>query len=413
MRVSRLAALAFASVLALTLVGGVSAGAVGGDVVFDVDNVSVNESDEEHPDSPDAADIYRLSPIDFGEDYLDVETLEADQEFETSGPFTQFSSSETVDSVRIDQSGANAEVLEGGQVIVVDYDADAAHDNESYYELEVFFADGSATSIDLFASDTDVSVEAAELAEYKPLIDNMQEAAESEGFEATPEGLESFFEWQQERVELFENYLVEHAAALFGLAIAASVNPLFWFVLLVTITLAALHREYYHGWMLERLQNDPGEATRIEREIATEYEENIQAADAEPLTKLDAIDPQQAAYWKDTFGVTSVRQLAELARRGQIDPLTDGGQRGFSQVHNGLTDLRGLEPEQLGSEESWLEPILRTNRLSHPREPIAHMKHAMMRMESKWGMGHHYRETRSIAESLLEKTSPQSVMEGV
>jgi len=56
----------------------------------------------------------------------------------------------------------------------------------SYYEVELFFEDGSTKTIGLTASETGVSVAASDYAEYQALIEEMEEPATERGFEATP-----------------------------------------------------------------------------------------------------------------------------------------------------------------------------------------------------------------------------------
>lgn len=306
-----LALVIVALVMVSALGPAVAAVGVGDGAALDVANESINETDEVAEDAPTAAETVRLTPVALEEEYLAVEVVDAEAEYETRGPFALFVASEALDSVRIAQSAADATVLEGERTILVEYDEEAApEEDDVYFELELYFLDGSDTAVDLYASETDVSVEAAKLTEYAGLIDQMEQDAQAEGYESDPDGVEAYYDWQRERVELLENYLVEYAMGLVGLAFAAARNPLAWLLGLTTIAVLAYRRESSLGWILDRIENDAGEAHRKERELVTRFEQNILTADEEPLTALEAIGPQQAAYWKDTFGVTSVRQLA-------------------------------------------------------------------------------------------------------
>jgi len=68
-------------------------------------------------------------------------------------PVRTFSLSAPAENARIAQSAADAQLLEGEQTLRVDYDDDAAPtDGESYYEVELFFEDGSTKTIGLTAS---------------------------------------------------------------------------------------------------------------------------------------------------------------------------------------------------------------------------------------------------------------------
>jgi len=121
---------------------------------------------------------------------MGTETTDSDAEYATTGPFALFSLSAPAENARIAQSAAGAQLLEGEQTLRVDYDDDAAPtDGESYYEVELFFEDGSTKTIGLTASETGVSVAASDYAEYQALIEEMEEPATERGFEATPEGL--------------------------------------------------------------------------------------------------------------------------------------------------------------------------------------------------------------------------------
>jgi len=119
---------------------------------------------------------------------MGTETTDSDAEYATTtGPFALFSLSAPAENARIAQSAAGAQLLEGEQTLRVDYDDDAAPtDGESYYEVELFFEDGSTKTIGLTASETGVSVAASDYAEYQALIEEMEEPATERGFEATP-----------------------------------------------------------------------------------------------------------------------------------------------------------------------------------------------------------------------------------
>jgi len=92
-------------------------------------------------------------------------------------------------------------------------------------------------------------------------------------------------------------------------------NPLAWVLALMALALAAFKREQQHGWMLDRIENDAGETARKDKQLRSAFREHVQASNEEYIGQMDVND-QQAQYWRDSFDVYSVRQLAELAKRG-------------------------------------------------------------------------------------------------
>lgn len=349
----------------------------------------------------DAAGL-RITPVTFGEEWMGVETTDSDAEYATTGPFAVFSLSTAAESARISQSAADAQLLEGDQTLRVDYAEDAAPvDGESYYEVELFFADGSTKTIGLTASQTSVSVAAADYAEYQGLIEEMKDPATERGFEATPEGLSEYHAWQQERVEIIESFLVERAEQLFALGIMAVQNPLAWVLALLALALAAFKREQMHGWMLDRIENDAGETARKDKQLRSAFREHVQASNEEYIGQMDEVNDQQAQYWRDSFDVYSVRQLAELAKRGPHnapdDAVTDGGETAPA--------IAAIDADEI--HDSWLAEAFSTNRLADPQEALTCIRAACVRMEAKYGLGHEYDTTRDAVESLLEDVRKQ------
>ncbi|WP_157884851.1 hypothetical protein [Halorubrum aethiopicum] len=377
----------------------------------ETNETSSGESDGENPDfnddqpaeyaddgTPGAAAGLRITPVDFGEEWMGVETTDSDAEYATTGPFAVFSLSAPAESARVPQSAADAQLLEGEQTLRVDFEDDAAPvDGESYYEIELFFADGSTKTIGLTASQTGVSVAASDYAKYQPLIEEMEEPATERGFEATPEGLIEYHSWQQDRVEIIESFLVERAEQLFGVIVLAVQNPLAWVLALMALALAAFKREQQHGWMLDRIENDAGETARKDKQLRSAFAEHVQASNEEYIGKMDEVNDQQAQYWRDSFDVYSVRQLAELAKRGPHDPsgetVTDGGET--------RPAIATIDPDEI--QNSWLAKAFSTNRLADAQEALTCIRAACVRMEAKYGLGHEYTETRDAVETLLEQ----------
>jgi hypothetical protein len=362
------------------------------------ETLSDDGSSADPTDPPGKANSVRITPIQFDEDWLGVSTTEADQAFNTTGPFVMLSLSEPAENVRIAQSKADARLLEGEQTIRVEYADDAAPTSgKTYFQVEIFFADGSSTTVDLYAQKTGVSASATEWEEYSGLIEQMQEDAVERGYAESPEGLKKYHEWQVDRVELVESFLVERASQLFASAILLAQNPLAWIIALLAIAVIAYKREQAHGWVLDRIENDAGETARKQEQMKAAYREHRQAANEEYIGELNEVNDQQAVYWSDAFDIWSVHQLAELARRGPRDLdanlVTDGGEQ--------QSAIETVESSEI--RDSWLATVFSSNRLSGPQETLSQMRAALIRMEATYGMGHIYGDTRSDVEQLLEK----------
>jgi len=143
------------------------------------------------PGSPESAETVRILPVQLEADFVTIETAEQGEQYNTTGPFAFFTLSEPVETVAIQQPKAEATVLEGGRAVRVQYDSDAAAvGKSSLYELELYFADGSSRTVQLYASKTSVSTGAAELKQYRPFIMDALNDAESAGYERDAEGVE-------------------------------------------------------------------------------------------------------------------------------------------------------------------------------------------------------------------------------
>lgn len=374
------------------------------ELVFQQDNATATptpgeSSGEETEGAPSAAETVRITPVRFDEEYLSVTVQEPDSVFNTSGPFAQFSLSEPADAVRISQSGAQAELQPGGQVVVVRYADDAAPDPEhpSLYTLEIFYPDGSKTEVQLYADSTEVSAEAATLETYKPLIFDLRDDARANGYEDTPEGVEQYYEDTKERAELLESLFTEQAIMAVNTAIAWFLNPVAIAVTLALVAVGSYYRLQRRGYSLDIISNDTGKAQRLRERLRLSYKQNQQTADEERLKELPEIGSMSEVYWRDaeTAGVATVYQLAELARSGKTAE-RDGD---LVKVHNGVEDLQA---EDLSS--TWLEPVAGSGRQRIASYDIAlsHIKTALERMMSTYGMGHLYRETYEDVVELID-----------
>ena len=199
----RTAVVLTALLLAVVALPSVAAADIGDTPQLQVDDTGTNETPE-----LGTADRLRVSPITFGEDWIETRTTEADAEYNTSGPFAVFALSEPAQNVRIAQSGAEARLLEGDQTVRIDYQDDAAESGSTYFQLELFFQDGSSTTIDLTATQTSVSVASTEYAAYSGLIEDMKEDAEARGYGTSPDAMIEYHGFLMDRAELVESFVV-------------------------------------------------------------------------------------------------------------------------------------------------------------------------------------------------------------
>jgi len=360
------------------------------------DETSTNETDE--TTGLGTADRLRVSPITFGEDWIHTRTIEADSEYNTSGPFAVFALSEPAQNVRIAQSGAEARLLEGDQTVRIDYQDDAAESGSTYFQLELFFADGSSTTIDLTATQTSVSVASTEYAAYADLIDSMKEDAEARGYDTSPDAMVAYHGFLMDRAELVESFLIERAKQLFSTAILIIQNPLAWVVGLLSIFLIAYRHESEHSQMLNIIENAASATARKQQQLEAFYQRDIETANEEPISELPEINEQQEVYWQNAFDVYSIQQLCNLARDGPHTDgesvVTDGGEQS--------TAIAEIDAENI--HDSWLAEAFSTNRLTGPQETLSGMLAALRRSEAKYGLGHIYGEARGDVEELLKET---------
>ncbi|APX98536.1 hypothetical protein [Natronorubrum daqingense] len=372
------------------------------------DDTETNESEDS--DAPTQAESVRIDAETYDEDFLDVETEASDEVYNTSGPFATFSVSEPVDTVRIDQSQADAEVIGDGHMIRVEYDDDAAGEDASLYSAELFFEDGSDHTIDLFASDTDVSVEAAEYEAYSNFIDYTVEQAEAEGYEESPEGAIDYVQDTEERAELFDSLFTEHVLMFLTLLFTAAQNFVTWVVALTIIAGIAYYFERKHGWIL-RLQQRVESRGEIMREvIRQDYEKRRNAAAKHSLQNVDEIGTNAARYWRevdietvDNMVQAVCKGIVKTNRDGEIEYDDDGN---VVFAHHGVDDLKEIDPltvEQLRS-ETWLSPLILEGRLA-PTTALSNIESALLVAEKEYNRGNEVREARRTIEELNARLS--------
>lgn len=404
MRRLALVAIVLVSLLAVPIGGAAAATTDSGPVdapTFQVDgnSTATPTANNSTTDGPTTASQVRLTPITFQDEFLSTTVREADASYGTTGPFAIFTVSDRVDAARIPQGPATATVLEGGNQVKVDYSDDAAPDDEaSLYTLELYFEDGSTKTIDLYATTTDVSVAAAELSEYEDVIDELQVFAEEHGYGTSPDALLEYLTWVNDRADLIDGFLTESALQLFALAVAAASNWLFWLVLLGLIALVATWLASRYGDMLESLQNDVGRDERKRRELELAYEEQKQTADEHTLDEVSAVG-SNAIYWDDAYGTRSPAQLAQMAANGAHVR----GEDGLQKIHDGVEDL---DVDHL--EDSWLEPVIRENRIPTAKQALGELKATLEWMETKHNLGHLVRGARDDLEQMIDEIERQN-----
>ncbi|SDL09145.1 hypothetical protein [Natronorubrum texcoconense] len=371
-----------------------------------------NSSDEnttdttpEDSDAPTQAEMLRVTPDNPEKEYLSIETESSDEAYNTSGPYATFSLSEPVQSVRVGQSGADATVLGDGSVVRVEYDEDAAGENASLYTAELFFADGSEHQIDLYAHDTDVSLEAAEYAEYGGLIDYVTEQAGGEGFETTPEGAQAYVEHKEERADLFDHMFSEHVMMFLTLLMMAARNFVTWVVAIAIIAGLAIYFERKHGWILRLQQMAESRAELMREAVRQDYEERRNAAAKHSLEDVSEVGPNAARYWRE-LGVETVDDMIEVACKGVIS-LTEEGRINYDEngnvvyAHHGVDDLKDVDPltlDQLRS-QTWLGPLILEGRLA-PTTALSNIESALLVAEKEYNRGNEVRDARRTVSEL-------------
>lgn len=335
----------------------------------------------------------RINPVKFQADYLNVVVAEEDATFNTTGEFAVFSLSHRVDAARIRQQPASVRVLEGGQTIKVEFQPDAAPPGEqSLYNVELFFEDGSSKTIQLYARQTDQSVAAARLQEWEPVINELCEFAEGHGYECTPEQVEAYLTWVNDRADLVDGFLTELAVRTLLWIVSGVTNPVVDILALILVAGAAAYRQRKHGDLLEALQRMAGRyEAKIDR-LQLDHERAKRTADDDDLADVPAIGSTWATYWEDAYGVKSPLQLARLAAAGEERTTQDG----LKRVHDGVFD-DAFQPGEF--QNSWLERVLR----HVDREKIAlnHLLRTFEWVEAEHNLGHHFRDARNRVEDVL------------
>lgn len=340
---------------------------------------------------PESADMARLLPVQLDSDVTSVETVKQGEKYNTSGPFVFLQVSEPVEQAAITESKATATVLEGGRIVRVQYDSDAAPvGSQSLYRLQLYFEDDSSKTVELMAERTSVEVGSASMKKYRPFIMKVLNDAEDNGFDRNPEGAEGHYEDQKADAQLLNSLFSEYAKRLFGSLLSIVMNPLGIAAGLILASLLALWLLRKNEQALEITSNDSGKSSRLRERLWIEYQKQQQTAADEPLREV--VGEMNAIYWSDAFGVDSVAGLAELFRRGI--PVERDGE---IQHIGGVEDVRA---EEISA--SWLEAVCREHRIPSPELALSDGKKVLHRMMTKYGMAHHYQDSYETVRELID-----------
>lgn len=344
--------------------------------------------------APSTAETVRILPVQLEADFVNTHVQSQGEAYNTSGPFALFSFSEPVERAAVQQGGAKATVLEGGHVVRVQYDENAAPvGKQSLYSLDVWFADGSNREVDLYASETSVSVGAAEMRQYRPLILDILQDAEQAGKERSADGAEAHYAETKADAELLNSLFTEQAKRLFGSVFGILSNPLGIVALLVVASILALWALRVNGQSLDLLSRSSSKAAQLRERLWIEYRNQQQTAADEQLRELSGVGSMGEIYWRDAFGVDTTAGLGELFRVG-IPVERDG-----EVEHVGGVDK--LDAENIDS--SWIEAVCRENRLPSPEIALTHGKTALQRLITKYGMAHHYSDSYERVRELIDE----------
>ncbi|WP_227132345.1 hypothetical protein [Halorubellus salinus] len=343
---------------------------------------------------PEIAETARILPVNLESDVQKTTVASQGETFNTSGPFALFSVSEPVEQVAIQQDGAKASVLEGGQTVRVQYADDAAPvGKQSLYNLQIWFADDSSRSVELYAERTSISTGAASMKKYRPAIQDMLSDAEESGFERSPDGLENYYEATKEKAELLDHLLTKQAARLFASLVSIVANPLGIALVLGIMALLAVYLLRNNRQVLEILTNATGKSEQLRERLWIEYRKQQQSAADEKLRELDGVREMGEIYWSDAFEVDTTYGLAELFRDGV--PVRRDGE---------IVKVGGVENLEADTIESgWIEAVCRPERLSSPEIALSHGQKALHRMITKYGMAHHYEDAYRRCGELLDE----------
>ncbi|WP_276257219.1 hypothetical protein [Halomontanus rarus] len=364
------------------------------------------ETDPE-PDGPTDASQVRLTPDIPDADYVGIETRESDETYNTSGTFATFTLSRPVESVRVNEPGASASMVGDGSVVRIEYESDAApRDMSSLFTLELFFADDSTKTVDLYATNTDVSANTRIDPAYEDFIEYVQGQAESADYATDPDGLQSYVEYKEERATLLEGLWSEQIQTFIALRMAQAFSPLDWVALIGVVALLSLFASRKHGWVLRAQQIATSKAELVREAVRQDYEQQRNAAAKHALEDIEGIGRNDSRYWRNV-GIETVDDMIQIACKGIVAVDDDGhieqdddGNDVFA--HHGIDDLRKVDPitEKALREKTWLKPLIIEGRL-RATTALSNIERALLTAEREYSRGNEVREARMQVQEMI------------
>jgi len=358
---------------------------------------------------PTLASQLRVTPAVPDADYVSVTVVESDERFNTTGSFATFTLSEPVDAVRVEQPNADARLLGDGSVVRVEYASDAAPgDQASLYTVELFFEDGSTTSFDLLATQTDITASPAINPAYGEHIEYLESQAQAMGYDADPDGVRAYVENREERAEFFEGLWTDQIETFVNLRIAQAFSPLDWVAAIVTLMLLAYWLNRRHGWILRMHQLAVNKSEIVREAVRQRAERERNAAAKHPLSEIDEIGHNAHRFWSK-MGVETVENMIQVACKGIVATNEQGGPKtdedgNIILAHQGVDDLAAVDPltERELRENTWLKPVILEGRL-RASTALSHIEQALLVAEKDYNRGAEVRETRMQVQELLRE----------
>lgn len=369
----------------------------------------------------------RISPVKFGKDYIRTTQRDNANKYSVIGPVAVFASTHKVAAAEIKQPKASAKVLSGGQTVRVRFQSDAAGQKEyTLYELTLYFEDGSKRALKLYVRKTDQFVAPASLQSMNELRQVICEDAKSAGVEkCSISNLKSYYKNVYDTAQVLSNWLSpELKKAWMAIMFIFRSGLLMLFFAIVAIG-TAVYIMRVHGDNIRKKVHDTHNAyVRRRRDYRNFYRDQRADASEEPLSSIDVIGASDTAL-KDGFGVSSVKELADLFAVGEpqrtpgnefkrrvadggddmdIDP-SDGPDivpADIEMHHRGIHDL--MESDSLL--EEWPSEGLQRTPLTET-EFLAYGKHALRRMAHHYGQ-EDYSEAYEMTRAKLNDLSSGS-----
>jgi hypothetical protein len=393
-------------------------------------NGSTGDTGSPPPGATTMADTVRINPVDLDANYADVTVVTADRQYNVTGSFAAFATTERLTAARVAQPKANARTMDGGHAFVVQFNDGAAPPNErSLYTVELFMADGSNKTVDLLVQKTDLVVVSSDLQAADDFLEEMKDDAEEHGYNATIAGITEYHQWEKRQADIFDNFLSPELKKAFAGLFAIVSSAILLLTIAVLLLLNWRRDRKKHANKSKSLMNGDNLTDRKRRELRLKYEEDSNAAAEHRLEDVDVIGGDHV-YWGD-LGVETVRQLAVLFAIGepkvdaegrivrqsgddaeyitdyQGNPVRDAnGDRVPAPVmrHDGVRDLEQAISSGDRLRDTWLEPILRQDMLRSEQTVLAHARRALEMMTTRYGQPQ-YQEAHKRVSRLLDDLS--------